>query len=363
MVNRTDCPEVNVPIHVFFTIGFVSLAENLLVIVAISWNRNLHSPMYCFIGSLAAFNTFASVIKTWENLMITFADVGYLRKEGSSELKLDEVVDSLMCMSFMGSIFSFLAIAGDRYVCWSFYSQGRCYVQRDTLSSLLFLLSGTSPSSMHFATTTSWPCSVRGPSWASSGPRVVFQPRSWWSSSIPTSSWAALLSSSLSPWQLSTSCTSTCSSLHVSTPGRLLPCPTAVGGSSTRGDGALAWGASWLWPSCLGHLWFAGHHFFSTSSSSWCAPWTRTASATDLCLSFTWFCSWATPSLIRASTPFASLSWDTPSGGCCSVWTGGGCESLTNVGRTLSKLKIKAEVCESFDSIHMCFENIATLVH
>lgn len=112
--NRSDCPEVNVPIHIFFTIGLVSLAENLLVVVAILWNRNLHSPMYCFIGSLAAFNTVASVTKTWENVMIAFADVGHLRKVGYLELKLDDVVDSLLCMCFLGSIFSFLAIAVDR---------------------------------------------------------------------------------------------------------------------------------------------------------------------------------------------------------------------------------------------------------
>lgn len=113
-VNRSDCPEVNVPIHVFFAIGLVGLAENLLVIVTIFWNRNLHSPMYCFIGSLAAFNNVASITKTWENVMIMFADVGHLRKVGYFELKMDDVVDSLLCMSFLGSIFSFLAIAIDR---------------------------------------------------------------------------------------------------------------------------------------------------------------------------------------------------------------------------------------------------------
>ena len=114
-LNQSDCPEVKVPIPLFFTMGVVSLAENLLVVVAIVWNRNLHSPMYCFICSLAAFNTIASVTKTWENLMIVFADVGHLRKTGSPELKLDDVMDSLLCMSFVGSIFSFLAIAADRY--------------------------------------------------------------------------------------------------------------------------------------------------------------------------------------------------------------------------------------------------------
>ncbi|XP_033497562.1 adrenocorticotropic hormone receptor [Epinephelus lanceolatus] len=114
--NQSDCPEVKVPFPLFFTIGAVSLAENLLVVVAVLWNRNLHSPMYCFICSLAAFNTIASLTKTWENLMIVFASVGHLKKTGSSELNLDDVMDSLLCMSFVGSIFSFLAIAVDRYI-------------------------------------------------------------------------------------------------------------------------------------------------------------------------------------------------------------------------------------------------------
>ncbi|KAM4580375.1 adrenocorticotropic hormone receptor [Odontesthes bonariensis] len=115
-MNQTDCPDVKVPFPVFFTIGVVSLAENLLVVVAVFRNRNLHTPMYCFICSLAAFNTIASVTKTWENLMIAFADVGQLEKRGPSETKLDDVMDSLLCMSFVGSIFSFLAIAVDRYI-------------------------------------------------------------------------------------------------------------------------------------------------------------------------------------------------------------------------------------------------------
>lgn len=115
-VNQTDCSEVKVPFTVFFIVGAVSLAENLLVVVAVIRNRNLHSPMYCFICSLAAFNTIASVTKTWENLMIVLSDMGQLEKRGPSETKLDDVMDSLLCMSFVGSIFSFLAIAVDRYV-------------------------------------------------------------------------------------------------------------------------------------------------------------------------------------------------------------------------------------------------------
>lgn len=126
-VNQSACPEVKVPIHLFFTIGVVSLAENLLVVVAVVWNRNLHSPMYCFICSLAAFNTIASITKTWENLMIVFADVGHLKRRGSSEMNLDDVMDSLLCMSFVGSIFSFLAIAVDRYVCKTWICTQKCF--------------------------------------------------------------------------------------------------------------------------------------------------------------------------------------------------------------------------------------------
>ncbi|KAF3840376.1 hypothetical protein F7725_019093 [Dissostichus mawsoni] len=115
-VNQTDCPEVKVPVPLFFTIGVVSLAENLLVVVSVILNRNLHSPMFCFICSLAAFNTMASLTKTWETVMIVLANVGQLEKKGSSEMSLDDVMDSLLCMSFVGSISSFLAIAVDRYL-------------------------------------------------------------------------------------------------------------------------------------------------------------------------------------------------------------------------------------------------------
>ncbi|KAG7223518.1 hypothetical protein INR49_015458 [Caranx melampygus] len=113
-VTQSDCPDVRVPFSLFFTIGLASLAENFLVVVAVIRNRNLHSPMYCFICSLAAFNTIASLTKTWENLMIVFADVGQLERTGPSETKLDDVMDSLLCMSFIGSIFSFLAIASEQ---------------------------------------------------------------------------------------------------------------------------------------------------------------------------------------------------------------------------------------------------------
>ncbi|XP_061145803.1 adrenocorticotropic hormone receptor [Syngnathus typhle] len=114
--NKSDCPELSVPLPIFFTIGVFSLMENLLVVVAVIYNRNLHSPMYCFMCSLAGFNTIASLTKTCENVLLVFAHVGQLEKQGSSETKIDDVIDSLICMSFVGSILSFLAIAVDRYI-------------------------------------------------------------------------------------------------------------------------------------------------------------------------------------------------------------------------------------------------------
>ncbi|KAG9276614.1 adrenocorticotropic hormone receptor [Astyanax mexicanus] len=112
----TDCPEIAVPIEIFLVIGFLSLSENLLVVVAVIRSKNLHSRMYCFICNLAVFNTISSLSKTWENIMIVFRDAGHLNSRGASELRIDNVMDTLLCMSFVGSIFSFLAIAADRYI-------------------------------------------------------------------------------------------------------------------------------------------------------------------------------------------------------------------------------------------------------
>ncbi|KAJ8412639.1 hypothetical protein AAFF_G00115900 [Aldrovandia affinis] len=114
--NQTDCEEVRIPSEVFFAIAVVSLCENLLVVVAVIRNRNLHSPMYCFICSLALFNTISSFSKTLENIMLVFSAAGHLDSRSISVRQVDDIMDTLLCMSFLGSIFSFLAIAVDRYI-------------------------------------------------------------------------------------------------------------------------------------------------------------------------------------------------------------------------------------------------------
>ncbi|KAL0171833.1 hypothetical protein M9458_032144, partial [Cirrhinus mrigala] len=112
----TDCAEVQVPSQVFMAIAVASLSENLLVIVAVIKNRNLHSPMYCFICNLAVFNTISSLCKALENILLLFKQAGHLSSLGILELNIDDIMDSLLCMCFLGSIFSILAIAVDRYI-------------------------------------------------------------------------------------------------------------------------------------------------------------------------------------------------------------------------------------------------------
>ncbi|KAI7806490.1 adrenocorticotropic hormone receptor [Triplophysa rosa] len=114
--NHTDCAEVQVPNEVFMVIAVASLSENFLVIVAVIKNKNLHSPMYCFICNLALFNTISGFSKSLENIMLLFTDAGRLNSRGIFERKIDDTMDSLLCMCFLGSIFSILAIAVDRYI-------------------------------------------------------------------------------------------------------------------------------------------------------------------------------------------------------------------------------------------------------
>lgn len=110
----TDCAEVQVPSQVFMAIAVASLSENILVILAVIKNRNLHSPMYCFICNLAVFNTISSLCKSLETILLLFKEAGHLN--GRFELNIDDIMDSLLCMCFLGSIFSILTIAVDRYI-------------------------------------------------------------------------------------------------------------------------------------------------------------------------------------------------------------------------------------------------------
>ncbi|XP_019400954.1 PREDICTED: adrenocorticotropic hormone receptor [Crocodylus porosus] len=115
-LNKTDCTQVVVPEEVFFTIAAVGILENLLVLIAVIRNKNLHLPMYFFICSLAVSDMLGSLYKTLENILIILCKMGYLKPRGDFETKMDDVIDSMFILSLLGSIFSLLTIAADRYI-------------------------------------------------------------------------------------------------------------------------------------------------------------------------------------------------------------------------------------------------------
>ncbi|XP_059832832.1 melanocortin 5a receptor [Hypanus sabinus] len=121
MVNRTRsstalCEQVSVAVEVFLILGIISLLENILVIAAIIKNRNLHSPMYFFVCSLAVADMLVSVSNAWETIVITLLHSRHLVVKDSFVKHVDNVFDSMICTSVVASMCSLLAIAVDRYI-------------------------------------------------------------------------------------------------------------------------------------------------------------------------------------------------------------------------------------------------------
>ncbi|XP_050980962.1 melanocortin receptor 4 isoform X2 [Labeo rohita] len=102
--------------EVFLTLGLVSLLENILVIAAIIKNKNLHSPMYFFICSLAVADLLVSVSNASETVVMALITGGNLTNRESIIKNMDNVFDSMICSSLLASIWSLLAIAVDRYI-------------------------------------------------------------------------------------------------------------------------------------------------------------------------------------------------------------------------------------------------------
>ncbi|XP_068094427.1 melanocortin receptor 4 [Hyperolius riggenbachi] len=100
--------------EVFVILGIVSLMENILVIVAISRNKNLHSPMYFFICSLAVADMLVSVSNGFETVVITLSNHTAQKAQHLIE-SIDNILDSIICSSLLASICSLLSIAVDRY--------------------------------------------------------------------------------------------------------------------------------------------------------------------------------------------------------------------------------------------------------
>ncbi|XP_053323445.1 melanocortin receptor 4 [Spea bombifrons] len=100
--------------EVFVILGIISLLENIFVITAICRNKNLHSPMYLFICSLAVADMLISVSNGFETVLITLFNT--IDKEAHYLiLNIDNTLDSVICSSLLASICSLLSIAVDRY--------------------------------------------------------------------------------------------------------------------------------------------------------------------------------------------------------------------------------------------------------
>ncbi|KAL6488540.1 hypothetical protein MHYP_G00022810 [Metynnis hypsauchen] len=110
------CEQVHIAPEVFLILGLVSLLENILVILAILKNKNLHSPMYFFICSLAVADMLVSVSNAWETIVIHLLANRRLVVEDHFIRQMDNVFDSMICISVVASMCSLLAIAVDRYV-------------------------------------------------------------------------------------------------------------------------------------------------------------------------------------------------------------------------------------------------------
>nr|ABG37016.1 melanocortin-3 receptor [Elephas maximus] len=110
------CEQVFIKPEVFLALGIVSLLENILVILAVAHNSNLHSPMYFFLCSLAVADMLVSVSNALETIMIAIINSNYLTLEDQFIQHMDNVFDSMICISLVASICNLLAIAIDRYI-------------------------------------------------------------------------------------------------------------------------------------------------------------------------------------------------------------------------------------------------------
>ncbi|KAM9070931.1 melanocyte-stimulating hormone receptor [Sarcophilus harrisii] len=116
--NRTDfpCQVLFVPNALFLTLGLLSLLENIMVVVAITKNRNLHAPMYYFVCCLALSDLLVSVSNLLETVVVLLLERGLLAIQAPVVQRLNNVIDVLICGSMMSSISFLGAIAVDRYI-------------------------------------------------------------------------------------------------------------------------------------------------------------------------------------------------------------------------------------------------------
>ncbi|XP_076133383.1 melanocortin receptor 3 [Alosa pseudoharengus] len=110
------CEQVQIRAEVFLALGIVSLLENVLVIWAVVKNRNLHSPMYLLLCSLAAADMLVSLSNALETVVIALLQSRMLLLGDRFLQLVDNICDSMICISLMASMCSLSAIAVDRYI-------------------------------------------------------------------------------------------------------------------------------------------------------------------------------------------------------------------------------------------------------
>nr|BAG85187.1 melanocortin-1 receptor [Mus caroli] len=110
------CLHVSIPDGLFLSLGLVSLVENVLVVIAITKNRNLHSPMYYFICCLALSDLMVSVSIVLETTIILLLEAGVLVARVALVQQLDNLIDVLICGSMVSSLCFLGVIAIDRYI-------------------------------------------------------------------------------------------------------------------------------------------------------------------------------------------------------------------------------------------------------
>ncbi|KAL2088505.1 hypothetical protein ACEWY4_015404 [Coilia grayii] len=114
--NASECANIMMPQELFLTLGLISLVENILVVLAIIKNRNLHSPMYCFICCLAVSDMLVSVSNVVETMFMMLHDNGLIMMMPSMMQHLDNVIDIMICSSVVSSLSFLSTIAADRYI-------------------------------------------------------------------------------------------------------------------------------------------------------------------------------------------------------------------------------------------------------
>lgn len=114
--NSLGCVQILIPQELFLTLGLISLVENILVILAIMKNRNLHSPMYYFICCLALSDMLVSVSNVVETVFMLLNDHGLMDMYPGMLRHLDNVIDVMICGSVVSSLSFLCTIAADRYI-------------------------------------------------------------------------------------------------------------------------------------------------------------------------------------------------------------------------------------------------------